>query len=127
MGMGGIKMSKVAFEKLRESHQLLELLILKCLSRNRKNGKILWERLDKKELDSQNMDVRFSIDGLEFPVIEIFQEFSDQHERMINEAAKDLIHEKFNNFDDVLYEMEESIKEIAFKKLGINLDLEDDY
>ena len=127
MGMGGTKMSKVAFEKLRESHQLLELLILKCLSRNRKNGKILWERLDKKELDSQNMDVRFSIDGLEFPVIEIFQEFSDQHERMINEAAKDLIHEKFNNFDDVLYEMEESIKEIAFKKFGINLDLEDDY
>jgi len=121
-------MSKISFESLREhGDSLLEFLILKCLSRNRKNGKILWERLDKKELDSQNMDVRFSIDGLEFPVIEIFQEFSDQHERMINEAAKDLIHEKFNNFDDVLYEMEESIKEIAFKKLGINLDLEDDY
>lgn len=114
-------MSKVSFEKIRENGDLLlEILILKCLSKKIKNGKILWERLDAGNLDAQNMDIKFSIDGLDFPVVEIFQEFAEQHDRMITEAARELIQERFNDFDDVLCDMEESVKDLATKKLGIN-------
>lgn len=119
-------MSKISFEKLREhGDSLLEILILKCLSKKNKNGKILWERLDKKELDPQNMDIKFSIDGLEFPVIEIFQQFADQLDYIAKEAAKDLINDEFDELDDLLYELKTSIKSIAAKKLGITL--EDDF
>lgn len=119
-------MSKVSFEKLRKNNEsLLEILIIKCLSNKRKNGKILWEKLTKKEFDPQNMDIQFSINGYEFPVVELFQQFQNQIDDLVKKEAVELIHEKFSDLDTMVCDLQIKIKEIAFERLGIKI--EEDY
>lgn len=114
-------MSKVSFQELRDrGDSLLESLILKCVSKKDANAETLLDRLKDKAFDPQNMDIRFTIDGLEFPIVEIFQQFHTHLEDMAKKEARDLIHEKFSEFGDMMDELGSSVKEIADKRLGID-------
>lgn len=126
VGKRETKTGKVSFEGLRAGgNSLLESLILKCVSGKDASAESLLDRLRNKTFDPQSMDIKFSINEIEFPVVEIFQQFQTHLEDMAKEEAKNLVCEKFSELEDVIDELGSSVKEIASKRLGITFDTEE--
>ena len=101
-----LKMAKIDLTS-RSREDFLHWFIISTIT---DSGKI-YEIKDQEGFDSTNLEVKFSVNGIDLPVEETFESINRQLDRMIEEKAVELLNNKLYNFNDLVKEFQDNVND----------------
>jgi len=115
---------KISIQEMRNKHLwLLEWVVIHAFT--------LLKKKDQEEIkltkDQEGLDIKLTMNGVELPLIQSFEDMQKQDDDRIKKEAKELVLEKFQQYEDFLYDMMKELKKDALKKMGIELTEEEEY
>lgn len=112
-------------EKTMVTDNLLQHLIVESMSNALKGDKFA-EFLDKCDYDKKEaIEVKLLVEGTEFPIDEVMEEWQEQITTMVNTEAIRILNERFLNITDTLDELRTQFVMDAGERLGLKMSVED--
>ena len=102
-------MEKMTIIEMQAKCNLLEWMVINAVTKKAEN------ELMKKIPKDGKWELKFTMEGVELPILETFKELESNHEEHIKENAKELINEKFN---DMFYDVEEALDDYKDKLIS---------
>ena len=115
-------METINFQELLDEGHFLEWWIIASVT---KAGALEEVLRDGKE--PKNLQVEFIVNGVDLPVKETFKRMKEQDDERILKAAKVMVQDKLNDTLDKVHELTSEIEALAFKKLGVKVEEEEDW
>jgi len=108
---------KATFKELREKSDFLYHMIIKSVT---KKGVVsnIWSEFPA----DGKWDIKLTMDGVELPLIEAFEDLKETLDINIREEAMNIVHDKFFDLDETLQELSENAKRKFAEKLGVKLE-----
>jgi len=108
---------KATIKELRDKSDFLVNMIIKSATRK---GKVtgLWPKFPK----DGKWDIKLTMNEIELPLIEAFEELKETLDSHVKEEALGLISDKLSDLDDVIHDLSEGAKRKFAKKLGVKYE-----
>jgi hypothetical protein len=94
-----------------------------------KSDKVVKQLVAQPDYDVKKIDIKFIVNGIDFPVIEAVYDMEKQIEWMVDKKAKEIVNDKlgdvFNKLSDFQNNVEKSVTKELSSKLGIELEDEE--
>lgn len=107
----------VDFQKVHRDNFLIEILILNGLTNALSKEEFFEYNKNRQKSENKLIDIRMTIDGIDIDVEKFMERWQENVRHAIAENAKELVVEKFNNISNVLYDLEERVKEEVEKRM----------
>ena len=113
-------MEKITFNELRKKSSLLEWFLV--------HTSVKYDTTDEivKNVDPETKEFSISlrVNGVELPLFEAFEEIQRQMDEMVAKKARDLLKEKFYDFEDFMHQLQDQIITQVSEKFGIHYEKE---
>lgn len=109
-------MEEILFGDVRKN-DALEWFILCAITKGKAVDEITERMRNKGELR-----ISFKINDIELPFLPVFEDLENHCEKSITKRAVELINEKFDNLDDILFELIDDTKTMFTEKFEVGYD-----
>jgi hypothetical protein len=105
----GEKIDYIKESRSGSKRSLLEAIIISCITEQK-------EIFNIPGFDASNLDVQFTINGIDMPVKKVFKGIEKQMNGIVKEEARKMIRYKLNEFQHSLDEIVEHIETVVYNK-----------
>ena len=108
---------KTTIKEMREKSDFLHHMMIKSVTRLGTVNEV-WPEFPA----DGKWDIKLTMNGVELPIVEAFEELKETLDINIREEAMNIIHDKFFDLDETLNDLIANAKRKFAEKLGVHIE-----